>query len=65
MSSPLDNSDTKKKGVERTYMGFDGYAPIADYLAEEGNCLGLELRLGTQLRACSERCSWHQPSGTT
>lgn len=29
-------------------MGFDGYAPIAGYLAEEGCCLGLELRPGTQ-----------------
>lgn len=29
-------------------MGFDGYAPIAGYLAEEGYCLGLELRPGTQ-----------------
>lgn len=44
----LDNSGTKKEGVGRTYMGFDGYAPIAGYLAEEGYCLGLELRPGTQ-----------------
>jgi len=44
----LDNSGTKKEGVGRTYMGFDGYAPIAAYLAEEGYCLGLELRPGTQ-----------------
>jgi len=44
----LDNSGTTKEGVGRTYMGFDGYAPIAGYLAEEGYCLGLELRPGTQ-----------------
>jgi len=44
----LDNSNTAKEGVGRTYMGFDGYAPIAAYLAEEGFCLGLELRPGTQ-----------------
>jgi hypothetical protein len=44
----LDNSGTQKEGVGRTYMGFDGYAPIAGYLAEEGYCLGLELRPGTQ-----------------
>ncbi len=44
----LDNSGTTKEGVGRTYMGFDGYAPIAGYLAEEGFCLGLELRPGTQ-----------------
>jgi hypothetical protein len=44
----LNNSGTAKEGVGRTYMGFDGYAPIAGYLAEEGFCLGLELRPGTQ-----------------
>lgn len=44
----LNNSGTAKEGVGRTYMGFDGYAPIAGYLAEEGYCLGLELRPGTQ-----------------
>lgn len=44
----LDNSGTAKEGVGRTYMGFDGYAPIAGYLAEEGYCLGLELRPGAQ-----------------
>ena len=44
----LDNSGTRKEGIGRTYMGFDGYAPIAGYLSEEGYCLGLELRPGTQ-----------------
>lgn len=44
----LNNSGTTKEGIGRTYMGFDGYAPIAGYLAEEGYCLGLELRPGTQ-----------------
>ncbi|MFZ3041090.1 MAG: hypothetical protein WA108_04755, partial [Thiobacillus sp.] len=29
----LDNSGTAKEGVGRTYMGFDGYAPIAGCLA--------------------------------
>ena len=48
----LDNSNTAKEGVGRTYMGFDGYAPIAAYLGEEGYCLGLELRPGTQHSAC-------------
>ena len=32
----LDNSGTQKEGVGRTYMGFDGYAPIAGCLAGEG-----------------------------
>lgn len=44
----LDNSDTKKEGVSRTYQGYDGYAPIAAYLGEEGYCLGSELREGKQ-----------------
>ena len=45
----LDNSGSHKQGVGRTYAGYDGYAPIAGYLgAEEGYCLALELRDGTQ-----------------
>jgi Transposase DDE domain group 1 len=46
--TPFDNSRTKKEGVSWTYKGFDGYAPIAAYLGEEGWCLGLELRPGSQ-----------------
>lgn len=45
---PMDNSKTKKEGVSRTYKGFDGYAPIAVYLGQEGWCLGCELREGQQ-----------------
>jgi len=44
----LDNSDTKKEGVSFTYQGFCGYAPIAAYLGEEGWCVGMELREGSQ-----------------
>ncbi|WP_281172510.1 IS1380 family transposase [Chitinimonas koreensis] len=45
----LDNSGSHKEGVGRTYAGDDGYAPVAAYLgAEEGYCLALELREGTQ-----------------
>jgi hypothetical protein len=45
----LDNSDSKKEGVGRTYAGYDGFAPIAAYLgAQEGYCLALELREGIQ-----------------
>jgi len=44
----LDNSDTKKEGVSRTSQGYDGYAPIGASLGEEGWCLGLELREGSQ-----------------
>ena len=46
--TPMDNSQTKKEGVSRTYKGYDGYAPIAAYLGQEGWCLGFELRHGKQ-----------------
>jgi len=46
--TPLDNSNTKKEGIGWTYKQFDGYAPIAAYLGEEGWALGFELREGTQ-----------------
>jgi len=45
---PMDNSNTKKEGVSRTYAGRDGYAPIAAYLGEEGWSIGLDLREGSQ-----------------
>lgn len=44
----MDNSGTKKEWVGRTYQGVDGYTPIAAYLGNEGWCMGLELRPGTQ-----------------
>lgn len=46
--TPFDNSQTKKEGVSRTYKGMDGYAPMAAYLGQEGYCLELELREGSQ-----------------
>ena len=45
---PMDNSNTKKEGVSRTYHNYDGYAPIAAYLGLEGWCLEAELRPGSQ-----------------
>lgn len=45
---PMDNSNTSKEGVSRTYHGKDGYAPIAAYLGLEGWCLEVELRPGSQ-----------------
>jgi hypothetical protein len=45
---PMNNSGTRKEGVGYTYKGFDGYAPIASYLGEEGWCLACELRPGSQ-----------------
>jgi len=44
----MDNSNSRKEGVTRTYQQVDGYTPIAAYLGNEGWCLGLELRPGKQ-----------------
>lgn len=44
----MDNSNSSKEGVSRTYKKVDGYTPIAAYLGNEGWCLGLELRPGKQ-----------------
>jgi hypothetical protein len=44
----MDNSNSKKELVGRTYQGIDGYTPIAAYLGNEGWNIGLELRAGTQ-----------------
>jgi len=42
-----DNSQTKKEGVERTYLGIDGYAPIYAYIGEEGYAVNVALREGS------------------
>lgn len=44
----MDNSDTAKEGVGRTYVGVDGYCPLAAYLGAHGFCLELALRPGVQ-----------------
>ena len=46
--TPMDNSGSHEEGVGRTYKNHDGYAPMATYLGQEGYCLGMELRPGTQ-----------------
>jgi len=46
--TPMDNSDTKKEGVSRTYAGYDGYAPIVAYVGSEGFMANVELREGKQ-----------------
>lgn len=43
----LDNSDTKKEGVERAYNGIAGYAPVCSFLAG-GVILGPGLRPGSE-----------------
>jgi hypothetical protein len=45
---PMNNEKTQKEGVSRTYKGWDGYAPIAAYLGNEGWCLLNQLREGKQ-----------------
>jgi hypothetical protein len=47
-----DNSQTKKEGVERTYKGIDGYAPMHAYMGEEGYFVNTELREGS----CHGQC---------
>jgi len=47
-ATPMDNSGTQKEGVSYTYKGHDGFTPMAAYLAQEGWCLELELRPGSQ-----------------
>ena len=44
----MDNGDTAKEGVGRTYAGVDGYCPLAAYLGAHGFCLELALRPGVQ-----------------
>lgn len=46
--TPMDNSDSHKEGVNRTYKGHDGYAPIFAYIGVEGFMLNAELREGRQ-----------------
>lgn len=46
--SPFNNSGTHKEGVERTYKGDDGFAPIFAYLGREGYQLNVEFRTGSQ-----------------
>jgi len=44
----MDNGQTVKEGVSRTYAGVDGYCPLAAYLGRYGYCLELALRPGAQ-----------------
>jgi Transposase DDE domain group 1 len=44
----MDNGDTAKEGVGRTYAGVDGFCPLAAYLGSHGFCLELSLRPGVQ-----------------
>ena len=44
----MDNNQSAKEGVSRTYAGVDGYCPLAAYLGRYGFCLELALRPGVQ-----------------
>jgi hypothetical protein len=44
----MDNSETKKEGVSRTYRNFDGYLALAAYLANEGWLIECPLLPGSQ-----------------
>ena len=46
--SCMNNSNTCKENVSRTYAGYDGYAPIFAYIGTEGFLLDAELREGKQ-----------------
>ena len=47
-TTPMDNSKTKKEGVECTYKGFFGFAPMMAYLGKnEGYSVGVEMRTGS------------------
>lgn len=46
--SPMDNANTEKEHVSRTYKGTDGYAPNLTYIGVEGYMIEAELRPGRQ-----------------
>jgi hypothetical protein len=46
--SPMDNTNSNKESVGRTYKGCDGYAPMFAYIGTEGFMLANALRPGTQ-----------------
>jgi len=48
----MDNSNTKKEGASYTYMGFNGFSPIAAYLGLEGWIMEIEMRHGSQHSQC-------------
>jgi len=55
----LDNSDTKKQGVERAYNGVVGYAPICSFL-EGGFVVGAMLRPGSHHATHEGSLAYHE-----
>ena len=50
--TPMDNSNSKKEGVAKTYKLFDGYAPMMSYAGRSGFMINNELRNGD----CHSNC---------
>jgi hypothetical protein len=50
--TPMDNSDSKKEGVAKTYKLVDGYAPMMSYAGRSGFMVNNELRNGD----CHSNC---------
>lgn len=46
--TPYNEAKSHKEGVSRTYKGCDGYAPINAYIGQEGYCINVEFREGSQ-----------------
>jgi hypothetical protein len=63
----MDDGDTAKDGVGRTYTGVDGYCPLAAYLGSHGFCLELALRPGVQHSASETQFNFRAgaPDGLT
>ena len=56
----MDNGNTKKELVGRTYAGVDGYCPFAVYLGSLGYCLELALRPGVQHSAAESEYNFER-----
>jgi hypothetical protein len=48
----LNNSNTIKEGVSRTYRGYDGYSPMMSYIGKSGLMLNTVLREGKDHSNC-------------
>jgi hypothetical protein len=56
----MDNGNTKKELVGRTYAGVDGYCPFSVYLGSPGYCLELALRPGVQHSAAESEYNFER-----
>lgn len=50
--TPMDNSNSKKEGVSKTYKLFDGYSPMFSYIGSSGFILNNQLREGHSHSNC-------------